>query len=74
MSAERVSEHAQFEAKSPFELRVNLSIEVQESAVKNALKPGDMGFLHSFTTGSAVDGPPVVNGVACTVITPIRGA
>ncbi len=59
MSAERVSEHVQLEAKSPFELRVNLSIGVEESAVKNALKTGDMGFLHSFTTGSTVDGPGV---------------
>ena len=24
-----------------------------------ALKTGDMGFLHSFTTGSAVDGPGI---------------
>jgi pyruvate formate lyase activating enzyme len=59
MSAERVSEHVQLEAKSPFELRVNLSIEVEESAVKKALTTGDMGFLHSFTTGSTVDGPGV---------------
>ena len=59
MSAERVSEHVQLEAKSPFELRVNLSVKVEESAVKKALKTGDVGFLHSFTTGSTVDGPGV---------------
>ncbi len=59
MSAERVSEHVQLEAKSPFELRVNFSIEIDESAVTKALKTGDMGFLHSFTTGSTVDGPGV---------------
>jgi pyruvate formate lyase activating enzyme len=59
MSAEKVSEHVQLEAKSPFELRVNMSIGVEESAVKNALKTGDVGFLHSFTTGSTVDGPGV---------------
>jgi pyruvate formate lyase activating enzyme len=47
------------EASSPFELRVNLSSETPESAVKQALTSGDMGFLHSFTTGSAVDGPGV---------------
>jgi len=47
------------EASSPFELRVNLSSETSESAVKQALTSGDMGFLHSFTTGSAVDGPGV---------------
>ena len=47
------------EAKSPFELRVNLGNAVPESAVKTALRIGDMGFLHSFTTGSTVDGPGV---------------
>jgi pyruvate formate lyase activating enzyme len=45
------------EAKSPFELRVDLSKNVPQSAVKEALETGDTGFLHSFTTGSAVDGP-----------------
>ena len=47
------------EAKSPFELRVNLGKGVPESDVRSALATGDMGFLHSFTTGSAVDGPGV---------------
>jgi len=47
------------EAKSPFELRVNLAGAFEESAVKTALRTGDMGFLHSFTTGSTVDGPGV---------------
>ena len=47
------------EAKSPFELRVNQSQDVQESFVKKSLDTGDVGFLHSFTTGSAVDGPGV---------------
>jgi pyruvate formate lyase activating enzyme len=47
------------EAKSPFELRVNQSQDVQESFVKKSLGSGDVGFLHSFTTGSAVDGPGV---------------
>jgi pyruvate formate lyase activating enzyme len=46
-------------AKSPFELRVNLGRNVPESDVRSALASGDMGFLHSFTTGSAVDGPGV---------------
>jgi pyruvate formate lyase activating enzyme len=44
-------------AKSPFELRVNLGKGVPEADVRSALATGDMGFLHSFTTGSAVDGP-----------------
>lgn len=47
------------EAKDPFELRVNLSTGVSESTIKTALRTGDVGFLHSFTTGSTVDGPGV---------------
>jgi len=47
------------EANSPFELRVELSRDVSESVVKQALRTGDLGFLHSFTTGSAIDGPGV---------------
>ena len=47
------------EAKSPYELRVNLSRGVSENVIKQALDSGDIGFLHSFTTGSTVDGPGV---------------
>jgi pyruvate formate lyase activating enzyme len=47
------------EAKSSFELRVDLGRNVPESDVRTALATGDMGFLHSFTTGSTVDGPGV---------------
>ena len=47
------------EAKSPFELRVNLGKDVPEATVREALATGDMGFLHSFTTGATVDGPGV---------------
>src|SRR5215470_54042 len=50
---------APLQAQSPFELRVNLGQEVPESEVRKALTTGDMGFLHSFTTGSTVDGPGV---------------
>ena len=50
---------APLEAASPFELRLNLSAGVSESAIKKALESGDIGFLHSFTTGSTVDGPGV---------------
>ncbi len=46
-------------AKSPFELRVGLGEHVPEADVRSALASGDVGFLHSFTTGSAVDGPGV---------------
>jgi pyruvate formate lyase activating enzyme len=47
------------EASSPYELRVNLGTNVSETDVRTALATGDMGFLHSFTTGSTVDGPGV---------------
>jgi len=47
------------EAKSPYEMRVNLGKDVPETDVRSALKTGDMGFLHSYTTGSAVDGPGI---------------
>jgi pyruvate formate lyase activating enzyme len=47
------------EATNPFELRVDLGKGVAESDVRSALATGEMGFLHSFTTGSAVDGPGV---------------
>ena len=46
-------------AKSPFELRVDLGKHVPEADVRAALATGDVGFLHSFTTGSAVDGPGI---------------
>ena len=49
------------EAKSPFELRVQLGDAVTEQSVREALASGDMGFLHSYTTGSTVDGPGVLD-------------
>ena len=42
---------------SPFDLRVGLGKSVPEPDVQSAIASGDMGFIHSFTTGSAVDGP-----------------
>ena len=59
MSAETQVQSPSLEAKSPFELRVNLATGYSESVIKKALASGDMGFLHSFTTGSTVDGPGV---------------
>jgi pyruvate formate lyase activating enzyme len=59
MSATEPSPSPELEAKSPFELRVDLGRNVSESAIKQALETGDIGFLHSFTTGSTVDGPGV---------------
>ena len=47
------------EARSPFELRDQLGEGVPEQTVREALASGDMGFLHSYTTGSAVDGPGI---------------
>jgi len=47
------------EAKNPFEFRVDMGRNVSEAGVREALATGEMGFLHSFTTGSAVDGPGV---------------
>jgi pyruvate formate lyase activating enzyme len=57
---ERTTEEAvPLESSSPFELRTNLSKDVPESIAKKSLETGDIGFLHSFTTGSAVDGPGI---------------
>ena len=47
------------EAKSPFELRVDLAKRVPEADLRAAVRSGDVGYLHSFTTGSAVDGPGI---------------
>jgi pyruvate formate lyase activating enzyme len=59
MNGELTTEMFPLEGKSPFELRVNQSRTVPESAVTKALASGEIGFLHSFTTGSTVDGPGV---------------
>src|SRR3954451_16682910 len=53
------AENTSLEAKSPFEMRVHLGEGVPDTDVRSALKSGDLGFLHSFTTGSAVDGPGI---------------
>jgi pyruvate formate lyase activating enzyme len=59
MADQDVAPPVPLEAKSPFELRVDLGKGVPETTVRDALASGDMGFLHSFTTGSAVDGPGI---------------
>ena len=59
MSQSNTAQPVSLEAASPFELRVELGKSVSESVVKQALRTGDLGFLHSFTTGSAIDGPGV---------------
>jgi pyruvate formate lyase activating enzyme len=50
---------ASLQAKSPYELRINQSRHVPETEVRAGIASGELGFLHSFTTGSAVDGPGI---------------
>jgi pyruvate formate lyase activating enzyme len=44
---------------SPYDLRVALGEKAGETGIRAALESGDWGFIHSFQTGSAVDGPGV---------------
>src|SRR5678815_3508642 len=44
---------------SPFDLRVGVSEKVDEIDIRSAMESGEWGFIHSFTTGSTVDGPGV---------------
>jgi len=50
---------ASLEAGSPYELRVGMGKGVSEADADAAVASGEIGFLHSFTTGSAVDGPGI---------------
>src|ERR1700704_4256193 len=59
MSEKEQLKNVPLQAKSPFELRINLGRDIPESDMRTALATGDVGFLHSFTTGSTVDGPGV---------------
>ena len=59
MSDTRATVQTPLEARSPYELRVNLGRHVPETEIRSALASGDMGFVHSFTTGATVDGPGV---------------
>ena len=59
MNEPKTAEQTPLETTNPFEFRAGLSKNVSESVVKKALETGDIGFLHSFTTGSAVDGPGI---------------
>jgi len=43
--------------ESPFELRLRAGSAPSEVTTREALETGELGFVHSFTTGSAVDGP-----------------
>jgi len=59
MSDAQTLPDAPLELKSPYELRLHTGAAVPEPTVRTALATGEMGFLHSFTTGSAVDGPGI---------------
>lgn len=59
MSKEQNAVESSLEANNPFELRVDLAKHVPEASLKEGIETGDMGFLHSFTTGSTLDGPGV---------------
>jgi len=59
MSGSTAATAPTLEAKSEFELRTDMGKAVPEHDMRAALASGDLGFLHSFTTGSAVDGPGI---------------
>jgi pyruvate formate lyase activating enzyme len=59
MNAKDELQDVSLTAKNPFELRVNLGSHLPETDVRAAVASGDIGFVHSFTTGSTVDGPGV---------------
>ncbi|MBI4889532.1 MAG: pyruvate formate lyase-activating protein [Acidobacteria bacterium] len=54
-----MSQRVNLEAPTPYELRTGQGIHVSEQEVQAALVSGDLGFFHSFTTGSTLDGPGV---------------
>jgi pyruvate formate lyase activating enzyme len=59
VSESRAAAPVPLAAQSPFELRVGLGEHVPAPDVRAAQTSGELGFLHSFTTGSAVDGPGI---------------
>lgn len=59
MREKDISKEVPLEADNPFALRINLGEHVSDTEVQKALASGEIGFLHSFTTGSTVDGPGV---------------
>jgi pyruvate formate lyase activating enzyme len=44
---------------SQYDLRLALGEKIGDTDIREALETGEWGFVHSFTTGSAVDGPGV---------------
>ena len=59
MSDNQPKQSVELLADSPYVLRTDNSKDVPENNIKTALASGNSGFLHSFTTGSAVDGPGI---------------
>lgn len=59
MSSATPAHYPPLHASSPFELRGTWPRKIPDADVRKALVTGEMGFLHSFTTGSTVDGPGV---------------
>lgn len=44
---------------SPFDFRIGSAQKLDETDLRSAIDSGEWGFFHSFTTGSAVDGPGI---------------
>jgi pyruvate formate lyase activating enzyme len=44
---------------SPFDFRIGSAQQLEETDIRSAIESGEWGFFHSFTTGSAVDGPGI---------------
>ena len=59
MSTTAETHYPQLHATSQFEIRGKWTQTIPEHDVRTALTTGEMGFLHSFTTGSTLDGPGV---------------
>jgi pyruvate formate lyase activating enzyme len=57
MTEKDYSNSDSLEAPNPYVLRVDQAKGISDADIQRALVTGEMGFLHSFTTGSAVDGP-----------------
>lgn len=54
-----IAEAAQVPVGSPYDFRIAAGEKVADTDIRSALESGEWGFMHSFTTGSAVDGPGV---------------
>ena len=54
-----VYDHRAVPEGSPYELRTDQGTDVPENETRAAIASGELGFIHSFTTGSTVDGPGV---------------